>query len=37
MWLLLAVFAVAALIDHSYYLATMFVLTSLFYALTRLS
>jgi hypothetical protein len=31
MWLLLAVFAVAALLDHSFYIAAMFVLTSLFY------
>ena len=35
MWLVLAVFALAALIDHSFYLAAMFVLTAMFYALTR--
>ena len=34
MWLVLAIFALAALIDHSFYLAAMFVLTSLFVALT---
>ncbi len=34
MWLLLAVFALAAVIDHSFYLAAMLVLTSLFYLVT---
>jgi hypothetical protein len=33
MYLVLAAFAVAALIDHSFYLAAMFVLTALFYLL----